>query len=265
MNGGKVMEDVMTDYIGTLPYSAPELISRRYDKRVDLYSLGFILYELIHPFPQNTTEQQKEPIIKGLRLKEIEIPEVVQGSTRHIILKLLDHDPDERMTLLDIKQCLEKDISNQLGCMRKNGTQVYGAEGGETNSEIYRYIKEREKSKAVSVQDIDMNSSAIPRRKELLQGLEYPECMIEQYNLQRKLMKLQQTNIIDTFSSLSKEKREEMVQNIQHQNTNLKQQEKVIDILSRKSDTCTQFASSISSKKIMHENSTAHSTIPPIE
>lgn len=78
-------------------------------------------------------------------------------------------------------------------------------------------------------------------------------------------MKLQQTNIIDTFSSLSKEKREEMVQNIQHQNTNLKQQEKVIDILSRKSDTCTQFASSISSKKVMHENSTAHSTIPPIE
>lgn len=30
------------------------------------------------------------------------------------------------------------DISNQLGCMRKNGTQVYGAEGGETNNEIYR-------------------------------------------------------------------------------------------------------------------------------
>lgn len=108
MNGSKVMEDVMTDYIGTLPYSAPELISCRYDKRVDLYSLGFILFELIHPFPQNTTEQQKEPIIKGLRLKEIEIPEVIQGSTRHIILKLLDHDPDERMTLLDIKQCLEK-------------------------------------------------------------------------------------------------------------------------------------------------------------
>ncbi|XP_063422610.1 uncharacterized protein LOC134707056 [Mytilus trossulus] len=267
MNGGKVMEDVMTDYIGTLPYSAPELISRRYDKRVDLYSLGFILYELIHPFPQNTTEQQKEPIIKGLRLKEIEIPEVVQGSTRHIILKLLNHDPDERMTLLDIKQCLEKDISNQLGCMRKNGTQVYGAEGGETDSEIYRYIKEREKSKAESVQDIDMNSSAIPRRKELVQEfntqLEYSECMIEQYNLQRKLMKLQQTNIINTFSSLSKEKREEMVQNIKHQNTNLKQQK--INILSMKGDKPTQLASSISSKKVMHESSTSHSSIPPNE
>lgn len=89
--------------------------------------------------------------------------------------------------------------------------------------------------------------------------------MIEQYNLQRKLMKLQQTNIIDTFSSLSKEKREEMVQNIQHQNTNLKQQEKVINILCMKGDTCTQLASSISSKKVMHENSTAHSTIPPNE
>lgn len=78
-------------------------------------------------------------------------------------------------------------------------------------------------------------------------------------------MKLQQTNIIDTLSSLSKEKRAEMVQNIQHQNTYLKQQEKVINILSRKSDTCTQFASSVSSKKVMHENPTEHMTIPPNE
>lgn len=272
MNGFKIIEDVMTDYIGTLPYCAPELNSRRYDKRVDLYSLGFILYELIYPFPQNTTEQQKEPVIKGLRQKQIEIPEVVQGSSRCIILKLLDHDPDERMTLLDIKQYLEKDKSNQLECMRKTGTQVYEAEAGETDSEIYRYIKEREKSKVESVQDIDMNSSAIPRRKELVhvsmgfnRQLDYSECMVEQYNLQRKLMKLQQTNIMDIYSSLSEEKREEMVHNIKHQMNNLEQQKKVMDTLSRKSDTRIHFVSSISNKKVIHENPTEHSTIPPNE
>ncbi|XP_052091391.1 eukaryotic translation initiation factor 2-alpha kinase 1-like [Mytilus californianus] len=272
MNGCKIMEDVMTEYIGTLPYCAPELTSRRYDKRVDLYSLGFILYELIYPFPQNTTEQQKEPVIKGLRLKQIEIPEVVQGSTRHIILKLLDHDPDERMTLLDIKQYLEKDISNQLDCMRKNGTQVYEAEAGETDSEIYCYIKEREKSKAESVQDIDMNSSAIPRRKELVQEsnkqTDYSDCLNEQNNLhdlQRKLTKLQQNNFVSTYSLLSEEEKEEMVQNIKQQNTNLEQQKKVMNTLSRRSDSNTQVTSSISSKKVIHKNPTEHATIPPDE
>lgn len=46
----KTHPDFHTDGIGTDPYKAPELEGRNYDSKVDVFSLGVILYELITPF-----------------------------------------------------------------------------------------------------------------------------------------------------------------------------------------------------------------------
>lgn len=48
----------MTAGVGTAIYTAPELyiFARRYDEKVDIYSLGIILFEMLHPF---STEMER--------------------------------------------------------------------------------------------------------------------------------------------------------------------------------------------------------------
>ncbi|KAM0677431.1 hypothetical protein BDAP_001937 [Binucleata daphniae] len=54
----------MTNDIGTETYAAPELKDSKYDNRVDIYSLGIILYELTDTF---TTEMERIEKISNLK------------------------------------------------------------------------------------------------------------------------------------------------------------------------------------------------------
>lgn len=53
-----------TEGIGTKWYKAPELEGKHYDCRVDIFSLGVILFELINPF---RTESERFDAIDHLR------------------------------------------------------------------------------------------------------------------------------------------------------------------------------------------------------
>lgn len=85
---------------GSPLYMAPEIIcKRKYDSRVDLWSIGVILYECLFgqaPFASKSFQELEEKIIDS---KPIELPYGVEVSDkcRDILLQLLKRVPDERI------------------------------------------------------------------------------------------------------------------------------------------------------------------------
>lgn len=65
----------LTGHVGTALYVAPELSATSkaiYNQKVDIYSLGIILFEMFYPCLNTGMERIK--ILSGLRLKEIVFP-----------------------------------------------------------------------------------------------------------------------------------------------------------------------------------------------
>jgi serine/threonine protein kinase len=92
--------------IGTLTYASPEKLSNsresNYTTQSDMYSLGMILFELMHPF---TTYMERARVLSELRqciLPETFVKHYPQEST--LILWLMSHDPLSRPTASEIIQ-----------------------------------------------------------------------------------------------------------------------------------------------------------------
>lgn len=69
-----------TREIGTPPYDAPEAEGGKYDHRFDIFSMAFILFELVTPFPNDM--ERYESIY---RLRE-EIPDDVDSSLKDQVI-----------------------------------------------------------------------------------------------------------------------------------------------------------------------------------
>ena len=59
----------MTEDIGTSSYQAPELKTKKYDKRVDIYSLGVIFFELCYPALTKCTVMEKAEVCLDFNFK----------------------------------------------------------------------------------------------------------------------------------------------------------------------------------------------------
>ncbi|XP_055375008.1 eIF-2-alpha kinase GCN2 [Condylostylus longicornis] len=92
-----------TGTVGTALYVAPELTGNAskstYNQKVDMYTLGIILFEMSHP-PFETAMERIKTIL-DLRSKNIVLPEKILKNPRYdqnvkIIQWLLKHDPSQR-------------------------------------------------------------------------------------------------------------------------------------------------------------------------
>ncbi|XP_034834138.1 eIF-2-alpha kinase GCN2 [Maniola hyperantus] len=101
-------DGLLTGKVGTTLYVAPELqqsaIKGIYNQKVDIYSLGIILFEMFHsPFDTGT---ERISVLTNLRKKEIGIPKDFQREENskqiHVIRWLLDHDPSLRPTSAEL-------------------------------------------------------------------------------------------------------------------------------------------------------------------
>ncbi|KAI0424295.1 kinase-like protein [Xylaria sp. FL1042] len=96
-----------TTYCGTLDYLPPEMIRPRssdnsYDEKVDLWSLGVLMYEFLvgeAPF-EDTPVLTTRRIAKG----DMKIPVYVSVEARDLIKKLLVVDPMGRLPLEEVQQ-----------------------------------------------------------------------------------------------------------------------------------------------------------------
>ncbi|CAK9806871.1 Serine/threonine-protein kinase ULK3 [Anthophora quadrimaculata] len=86
---------------GSLLYMAPELLSKRkYDARIDLWSIGVIMYECLFGKPPYSSSSFQELVEKIKDTRPIELPKGshVSRECKDLLLSLLRHNPDKRIT-----------------------------------------------------------------------------------------------------------------------------------------------------------------------
>lgn len=89
--------------IGTEPYAAPEVHEKNYDARVDTYSLGLVLYQLMNdgflPFYNAETgseEQKRQAIMRRLSGEVLPPPAQADTAFQAVILKACAFQPEDR-------------------------------------------------------------------------------------------------------------------------------------------------------------------------
>jgi len=106
----KVKKNGLRAVVGTPPYMAPELVRLRsgskelpgYDKKVDCWSIGVILYILlsgIHPFQIDDEEEMLENIESGQWEWIGETWEKISEEAKDLIRHLMDPDPETRYSI----------------------------------------------------------------------------------------------------------------------------------------------------------------------
>lgn len=99
----------LTNELGTYFYVSPEINKGLYDQRVDLYSLGIVIFELFYQF---STEMERLKILESIRQEQILLPDdVIQKFSYHsvvidIVTSLLQHDPNNRAGIDEIRKKL---------------------------------------------------------------------------------------------------------------------------------------------------------------
>lgn len=100
LNNNQVTSGANKDFstiVGTVFYTANEVATGDYDEKVDMYSLGIILFEMCFPL---STGMERAHILNNLRLASVEFPSSFGGmkynTEKKIIRLLLDHNPMKR-------------------------------------------------------------------------------------------------------------------------------------------------------------------------
>ena len=99
---------IHTSNIGTPLYAAPEQININiYDHKVDIYSLGLILFELFYPF---ITRMEKTDLQSQLREKHILPNNFCEKiyEISNLIISMTSEDPEKRPEVSKVINCFEK-------------------------------------------------------------------------------------------------------------------------------------------------------------
>jgi len=142
-------------FCGTYEYMAPEIVHKKpYDYRVDVWSLGVLLYELIHKEAPYKGRSLPE-ITKSLAKSQITFGSQTPADAKDLILRILKTNPSERLSLNQIlshpyvKSHLPKESENsvQLTDFLVSPRQIKSANNyGESPKIVPRREKENFKS-----------------------------------------------------------------------------------------------------------------------
>ncbi|CAK61469.1 unnamed protein product (macronuclear) [Paramecium tetraurelia] len=103
----KILQQEMTEQVqGTLEYLAPEILNQigdGYDYKVDCWSLGCLLYELIAECPPFMSEQ-RDKLISLIKTTQPKFNFPISDELKDLIIRLLQKDPNQRPSLVEIKE-----------------------------------------------------------------------------------------------------------------------------------------------------------------
>jgi serine/threonine protein kinase len=93
-------------FCGTTEYMSPELIDRKgYSKEIDVWSLGILLYEMIHgfsPFRPNKPKFEEKEVFENIKKHELKFGENISERCKNLIINLLTLNKNERYKVEDI-------------------------------------------------------------------------------------------------------------------------------------------------------------------
>ena len=93
-------------FCGTTEYMSPELVNHEeYSKEIDVWSLGVLLYELVHgysPFRPDKPNFNAKDVIENIRLHKLKFNSNISEYCKELIYHLLDEDPYKRYKVEDI-------------------------------------------------------------------------------------------------------------------------------------------------------------------
>ncbi|KAF8565352.1 hypothetical protein P879_04916 [Paragonimus westermani] len=134
----------MTRDVGTFLYMSPEILTNRrkhlfYDERVDIYSLGVILFEMFYRAMPIVME--RVAVLTELRKEQILFPidwnaKKLSNQTR-LIRSMLQHDPDRRVSASDLLASpFVPPLKSTEAAFRKQLVEICK----EPNSKMYRLV-----------------------------------------------------------------------------------------------------------------------------
>lgn len=89
-------------FCGTVEYMAPEIVNNeKYDSAVDTWSLGILLYELIHGYSPFRGKDMSQ-VMKNIKEHKLVIHKNISKECKDIICKLLSVNPQERLKVNEI-------------------------------------------------------------------------------------------------------------------------------------------------------------------
>ncbi|VDK34184.1 unnamed protein product [Taenia asiatica] len=134
----------MTENVGTIFYMSPEIASKRktrlvYDEKVDIYSLGIILFEMF--YRRTNTLMERVNVLNDIRKPNIIFPDDWDAQTKPkqttLIRALLQHDPARRPTASDILASpLIPPLESTESAFRKQVLDIFRDPG----NKLYRFI-----------------------------------------------------------------------------------------------------------------------------
>ena len=93
-------------FCGTVEYMSPEMVNKeQYNKEIDIWSLGILLYEMIHghsPFKPNKPKFNMYDVISNIKIQNLKFNKDISQDCKELIIHLLDRDISKRYKIEDI-------------------------------------------------------------------------------------------------------------------------------------------------------------------
>ena len=131
-------------FCGTVEYMSPEMVNKeKYNKEIDIWSLGILLYEMVHghsPFKPNKPKFNILDVINNIKIQNLKFNNDISEECKELIIHLLDRDTTKRYKVEDIYNSkFVKFYENKYNYI-KNNENINNNHNNYNNNAIYRQI-----------------------------------------------------------------------------------------------------------------------------